>query len=514
MHYKAIHADWEITMGCNMRCRHCGSSCSKPLAGQLDTKQALRVCDEIGDLGLKHVTLTGGEPLIRHDWHLLVERLRKNGVIPKIMTNGWMLNQNNIDLGMGAGIDTFIVSIDGDRAVHDVIRRQGSYDRVVRAFHLMSENGIRPEAITAVHKMNLSKLKEIRTVLQKFGVKTWHLQSAMPMGNLVHHSDKILEPDQFGEVIDFIHESVVDQRMDVIPGHCFGYYGKKDMEVRPRKSTFDDSQSWQGCDGGKRGFGILHNGDIVGCCYIRDKRFVEGNVEKTSLAEIWHSDESFAWNRRARGEKLPGLCGSCKYGDECLGGCTSLRLTMNGSVLSENRYCSYNQALFQAWQKVERIRDVELLTDMGMDYLEKEELQLAHMMFQKALEMCPDDLKLLGYYGYASFLLHNFNAAREANEKILAMEPDNVYANEGLGVVLSRGGDLKHGIEFLCKAAKLTTPDYMAPWYDMAVLLAESGRLQPALQVIQQAEKRSPGFKQKYLRGKLVPFHKNENSAD
>ena len=54
-------------MGCNMRCGHCGSSCAKPLEDELTGEEALGLCEQLADLGLKWVTLSGGEPTTRKD---------------------------------------------------------------------------------------------------------------------------------------------------------------------------------------------------------------------------------------------------------------------------------------------------------------------------------------------------------------------------------------------------------------------------------------------------------------
>ena len=71
---KLTTAVWEITMGCNMRCKHCGSSCAEALPDELNTSEALEVCDQLKDLGLKVITLSGGEPTTRSDWHIIAKR--------------------------------------------------------------------------------------------------------------------------------------------------------------------------------------------------------------------------------------------------------------------------------------------------------------------------------------------------------------------------------------------------------------------------------------------------------
>lgn len=77
MQYYPITGVWEITMGCNMRCKHCGSACEDALEDELSTEEALELCDQIVDLGFEWITLSGGEPTIRKDLDQLINRLSK-----------------------------------------------------------------------------------------------------------------------------------------------------------------------------------------------------------------------------------------------------------------------------------------------------------------------------------------------------------------------------------------------------------------------------------------------------
>ncbi len=83
MAYNLITAVWEITMNCNMRCKHCGSACDGPLPDELTHEEALDLCDTLGRLGLRRMTLSGGEPFTRQDWHIIAARLVQH----KITTN-------------------------------------------------------------------------------------------------------------------------------------------------------------------------------------------------------------------------------------------------------------------------------------------------------------------------------------------------------------------------------------------------------------------------------------------
>jgi radical SAM protein with 4Fe4S-binding SPASM domain len=499
--YKPVTAVWEITMGCNMRCRHCGSLCREPLPDELTTGEALGLCDQIGELGLKWITLSGGEPLTRKDWHLLAKRLRSAGVVPNIITNGWLINDSILDLAVDSGVGTFAISLDGDRDTHDSIRKKGSFDRVMKALELMGDRSITAGVITTVHRANIGQLDAIRDILLSYGVDLWQLQIGLPMGSFSKHEKEVLEPAQVDDVINFIYGSIDDDRIRIYPADCVGYYNIKEVAARTRAHRADYPVTWQGCNAGKRSFGILHNGDILGCTSIRDRQFVEGNIRTTALADIWESADAFSWNREAVKDGLSGFCRICRYGDVCLAGCPNTRLTMHGDINSENRYCSYNVALSRTWEKVNSITDNEELASMGKKFAEENELQLAQMVLEKTLGCAPDDVELLNYFGYVSFMLHNYTDALEANERVLALDAGNVYANKGLGLTLVRMGELERGIGFLRRSTELTTGEYMEPYYDLAMVLVENGRYQEADDVIRSAEAKSPGFRQIYMAG-------------
>jgi uncharacterized radical SAM superfamily Fe-S cluster-containing enzyme len=56
---------WEVTYRCDMKCPHCFTAAGKPLANELDTKQAMELIDRLAAMHVFTVLLSGGEPLLR-----------------------------------------------------------------------------------------------------------------------------------------------------------------------------------------------------------------------------------------------------------------------------------------------------------------------------------------------------------------------------------------------------------------------------------------------------------------
>lgn len=342
VNYVPFTAVWEVTMGCNMRCGHCGSSCEDSHPDELNTEEALRLCDEIAGLGLRWITLSGGEPLTRKDTPMLVKRLSKQGIAVNMITNGWLLTPEMAKILKESGIATVAISVDGTQELHDSIRKSGAYEHVVRAFGEMRRQGIQAGAVTTVTKRNLGNLEDLKEALIHMGVQSWQIQLGLPMGNLRKRPDWVLEPEQVRDVIDFCHTVAVEGRIRIFPADCIGYYSKKEHEVLCIAYGTSVVPAWDGCNAGVRGFGILHNGDIVGCTSMRSAEFVEGSIRKRPLRAIWEDEHSFQWRRQMVQEQLSGFCKACIYGSKCLGGCSNTRLTMEGSIYGENQYCDYN----------------------------------------------------------------------------------------------------------------------------------------------------------------------------
>ena len=59
---------------------------------------------------------------------------------------------------------------------------------------------------------------------------------------------------------------------------------------------------------------------------------------------------------------------------------------------------------------------------------------------------------------------------------------------------MGRMGDLEKGILFLRKAISLSDENYIDPYYDLAVLLAENGRTKEALEVINEGREKHKTF--------------------
>lgn len=495
--YKPISAVWELTMNCNMRCKHCGSSCSGPRPDELTTDEALALCDSLARLGLKKITLSGGEPLTRPDWHLLVKRFTDNGVRTNIITNGWYIDAEIIRKAKESGCLNFGISIDGLEDTHDFIRKQGSFARIMNALDLLREENMPAAAVTCVHGKNIDQLPQMKEVFISKGVKQWQLQAAIPMGNLLERQDWLLQPEDCDRIIDFAYENTQEGRIKVHLADDLGYFNLKEIENRKMTSNREDATGiWVGCQAGKRVVGVRSNGDIIGCLSIRDDHMIEGNIRQTSLEDLWNRPGAFSWNRDLRKENMTGFCRICTYAADCLGGCSGTK-HIRYKTLLENKSCSYRIAVEKERRTIMEMNDPAELVKKGREMMENEDFQLADIYIARALENTPNNTELLNLLGFINYNLENFPECEEYNRRVLRIDPQNAYALKGLGICVSKRGRVEEGVGYLRRSIELASDHFLDPFHDLAVVLSENNRIAEALEVLEEGGKRSGDFKVK-----------------
>jgi MoaA/NifB/PqqE/SkfB family radical SAM enzyme len=95
---------------CNLSCTYCNEfdDFSKPVP--IDTMY--QRLDKLASLGTTVITISGGEPLLHPDLDLVIARIRRNGMIAGMITNGYLLTADRVKRLNRAGLDHMQISID------------------------------------------------------------------------------------------------------------------------------------------------------------------------------------------------------------------------------------------------------------------------------------------------------------------------------------------------------------------------------------------------------------------
>ncbi len=332
--WSPINCTWELTLACNLRCKHCGSSAGKCRENEISLAKSLSICNELKELGTKEVTLIGGEPLISNKWFPIAKKLNKLGIRVNFVSNGTIINENIISKLKEANINNLGISIEGSEKTNDLIRGKGTYKKIINTIKILQKNNIKVSIATTISRFNFSDLDKIYKEILKLGMEVWQIQLAMPVGRM--HESFMLEKKNLRKLVKFIIKVRDGGETRIYPGCNVGYFGGLEERYRIQKEEGTLS-FWTGCYSGIFEMGIMSNGSIKGCLAMKDD-FIEGNLQKQSLKEIWESKDAFSYNRKFRKSKLKGYCSKCQYGEICRGGCPIISEALTGST-NNDPYC-------------------------------------------------------------------------------------------------------------------------------------------------------------------------------
>src|SRR5207249_12180485 len=95
---------------CNLACTYCNEcdDFSKPVP----IEEMYRRIDKLGALGTSVVTNSGGEPLMHPELDDVIRRIRANGMVAGLITNGYLLVAERIQRLNRAGLEWLQISID------------------------------------------------------------------------------------------------------------------------------------------------------------------------------------------------------------------------------------------------------------------------------------------------------------------------------------------------------------------------------------------------------------------
>ena len=337
---RPVYAVWEITLRCDLACRHCGSRAGRARAGELDTREALDLVQELAELGVKEVTLIGGEAYLRDDWTEIARAVRSHGMQCTITTGGRGLTLERARAARRAGVQSVSVSIDGVRDTHDALRGvRGSFDAAMEAMANLRDVGMPVAANTQINRLSLGELESVYDLLVAERIHAWQLQLTVAMGRAADETELLLEPYQMLDLMPRLARLKLRADAENIrlwPGNNIGYFGPHESVLR----SLMPHRHMGSCGAGRMTLGLEANGDVKGCPSLPSADYVGGNVREHSLRDIWERAAPLRFTRTRTTDDLWGRCKDCYYAETCLAGCSWTTHVLFGRT-GNNPFCHH-----------------------------------------------------------------------------------------------------------------------------------------------------------------------------
>ncbi len=197
--------NYYVTYRCNAYCGFChfGDHDTYKHSGFADIRDFERNIKELSELGVKFIDLTGGEPLLHKDIHLLAEIAHKSGLQTSITTN--TLLYPKFAERLAGKINLLHFSLDSpDRDEHNKIRGADCFNSVLKSIEIAKSVGEFPDILFTVSDSTFKKLPRMHELAQKHDL----VLLLNPVFSYFGNQD--LGP----EALDFIEE-YSDGKMDI-----------------------------------------------------------------------------------------------------------------------------------------------------------------------------------------------------------------------------------------------------------------------------------------------------------
>lgn len=336
---RPVYAVWELTLQCDQACDHCGSRAGHARPDELSTEQALDLVRQLAELGVKEITLIGGEAYLRADWLEIIRAIRARGMMSTMTTGGRNLTAQRALDAAAAGLQSASVSLDGLEATHDGLRGRASFKSALSAIENLVAAGLPVGVNSQISRRSHSELDELLELIIAVGAHAWQIALTVAMGRAADRPEVLLQPHDLHDlfpVLARLSERCAAAGVRLSRGNNVGYFGPFE-ELFNRDSVSDHSC---GCGAGRDVIGIEADGTIKGCPSLPTDGWSGGSVRDASLRDIWERSRALQVLRDPPRDKLWGFCATCYYAEECAGGCTWTADALLGRP-GNNPYCHH-----------------------------------------------------------------------------------------------------------------------------------------------------------------------------
>jgi len=323
----------ELTYRCPLRCAYC----SNPLdwaehAATLDTTDWLAVFRQAEELGVVHVNLTGGEPLLRADLETLIEGARRLDLYTHLVTSGIPLAPARLAALRASGLDSVQLSIqDVDAAAADRITGRRVLARKLDVARALKDAGFPLTLNVVLHRDNIERVPELIGLAEALGADRLELANVQYLGWALHNRAALLPTA--AQVARAREEAVA--AAERLRGTIEVAFVLPDYYSEFPKPCMD---GW-----GRRFIVVTPDGLVLPCQAAHSLpglRFEK--VTERPLAEIWR--ESPGLNAFRGEEWMREPCRSCARRTRDFGGCRCQAFHLTGDPAATDPACALSPA--------------------------------------------------------------------------------------------------------------------------------------------------------------------------
>lgn len=365
----------EITGKCNLYCKHCFNSKfnSEECQEEIMTKeQILHLIEELDNLNVRRIQLSGGEPLTREDIWDIINTIDEHKIfLDVISTNATLMTPENAKL-FGQRFKDYgalYISLDGiTKETYEGLRGEGTFPMIMNAFDLLEKEGCRVFVNTMAYKGNLDEIEKMYDwILSRKNIVGWRIGLPKVLGRYEENHEHL--EVGFDEVITVFKKLIVRwlKERPELRLELSDFFRTDSFEIGFEDHQMDDNP----CKYAMTNASIKPNGKVVFCASMEiHEPAVLGYAVQEGLDNVWYGERHMDYRKL----KIRDLekCSQCRYVRICGGGCRSNALLSYGSVTDvDPRACTAMKMLEEEIMPLlpEDVKqDIEVLIDKDKSF--------------------------------------------------------------------------------------------------------------------------------------------------
>jgi len=354
---------WNYTQKCNLACSHCYQNAGRQAPDELSLREKLDLVDQLAELQVPLVALSGGEPMKGpHFWKVL-EHMGKKKFHISVATNATLITKRNAARLADCGVDNVQISLDSvDPAKHDAFRGRGCWAATVRGIrNSVAQEGMEVSIASTITRDNLGELEDIIRFCVDLGCDYFYTYNFIPVGRGREIVDKDLSPAEREHMFDVCYRymdridfgstapQMIRRCMELSgpAGRMMSSHLAAEMGGRFGKNF---GEIFGGCGCGRVYCTVQPDGIVTPCVYMP---IPVGDLRKQRLIDIWNNSPVFEVFKDR--DDRSGHCRVCEYKYHC-GGCRARAYAYLGDYRASDPGCKFNQDLWESLNQGEALR--------------------------------------------------------------------------------------------------------------------------------------------------------------
>ena len=251
---------------CNLRCTYCMPEegvLLSPKSSLMSYEEIYTIAKTFVDNGVTKIRLTGGEPLIRKDIPVILEKLASLPVELSITTNAVIVDKF-IDTLKANGIQNINVSLDTlDKEKFKQITRRNDFEKVYNNILLLVKNGFNVKINTVLIKgFNDNEIIDLVQLTKELPITVRFIEF-MPFDGNKWNMEKMISYKEIMKKLNAFYSEELIERIEDVPNDT-----SKNYKITGYKGTFAVISSVTNpfCDSCNR-LRLTANGQLKNCLF-------------------------------------------------------------------------------------------------------------------------------------------------------------------------------------------------------------------------------------------------------